>query len=84
MKTLVALYAQDWSIRHEQVDYRIGEFNVLWGWICGFLVKEDDEKIVITQQWFNNDDIRHTMIVPKVCVKERIDKELKPADEAGK
>jgi hypothetical protein len=65
--TIVCIQAVDWAMHHGQVAHDSG-FEVVRGWISGFLVEETDEHIALTQQWFNSGDVRQTISIPKVCI----------------
>jgi hypothetical protein len=83
MKTLVAVRAIDWAFTGDEVDHRAHKFDLITAWLCGWLVDEDDTRLVISMQWFDDHVVRSTLAVPKVCILERVDKELKPADEVS-
>jgi hypothetical protein len=71
-KTIVSITAVDWAIYTEQMPVK-SEFKMIRGDIVGFLVQEDDDKIVLAMQWFQDGDIRPTLVVPKVCILTRED-----------
>lgn len=69
---LVALYAKDWGIYQETL-HRSHDFVMVYGWIVGVLIAEDDEKIVLAHEWFPGDnDVRHTSVIPKVCIERQV------------
>lgn len=72
---IVAVFAKDWAMHSEQAERKF-DFDVICGWVVGLLVREDDDKIVITHEWFPSDDhVRCTSVIPKLCILERIDYE---------
>jgi len=71
-RTAVALRAIDWGIQAEQLSERT-DFDLARGDLIGYLVSEDDEKIVVTMQWFHGAGVRCTLAVPKVCISFRED-----------
>lgn len=81
-KTLVAVRAVDWAFTDDETDVRTHRFDVVRAWLCGWLVDEDDERLVIAMQWFDDHVVRSTLAIPKACIVERVDKELQRKDEA--
>jgi hypothetical protein len=69
---IVAVEAVDWAFQAAQVDIS-HDFDVTHGLVVGFLVKETDDFISLTQQLFDNDDVRATMSIPKCTIKRRVD-----------
>ncbi len=71
--------AVDWAVYHEQ-QHVSDEYPVMTGHVVGFVVYEDDERIALAPQLFDNGTTRQTLSVPKVCIKERhdLDYELQP------
>lgn len=68
---LIAVYARDWGCYCEQIDAN-HEFTLIYGWVIGKLIREDDEKIIIAHHWFPNEDqLRHTTTVQKSCIIKR-------------
>lgn len=72
MKTIVALKAVDWGVYGEQVSAK-HSFDIVRADIVGFLVSEDEEKIVLTPQWFQDDGTRYTLVIPKCTITSRFD-----------
>jgi hypothetical protein len=70
MKTIVHITAVDWAMHYPQSDSE-ETFDIIHAEIVGFLVSEDAEKIVLTQQWFDSGQVRQTIAVPKVCIVDR-------------
>lgn len=69
--TVVWLRAVDWnSYLAEQLSIDT-KWEVAWCEIVGFLVAEDDEKVVLAMQDFDNGDCRGVVAIPKVCISER-------------
>ncbi len=67
MKRIIYIQAVDWAIHHEQVSAE-QKFDVIHGEIVGFLVEETDTHVAIAQQWFTTEEVRQTIVVPKVCI----------------
>jgi hypothetical protein len=75
--SIVAIYARDWGVYSEQIDAG-HEFGLIYGWVVGRLLREDDEKMVIAHHWFPKEDqVRHTTTVQKSCVIRRVDFRVK-------
>lgn len=74
-RKVVVLEAVDWGSTSEQTPAYY-QFEIVRGMLCGFLISENDEFIVITQQWFDAGDVRNTMSIPKCTIKHRTDLEL--------
>lgn len=81
MQKVVVLEAIDWGIYTNQVSAK-HEFDIVRGMVVGFLVSEDNEKIVLAPQWFYDGDTRCTLVVPKCTITNRTDLELEPTEEA--
>lgn len=74
---IVAVYARDWAMLSEQMSAD-HDFGLMWGWVVGRLLREDDEKMVIAHHWFPKEDqVRHTTTVQKSCVIRRVDFKVK-------
>lgn len=69
---VVSVKAVDWGMYGEQVS-RDTDFQMVTGWVHGEVVKEDDSLIAIAHQVFDAGDVRHVVVIPKVCILERID-----------
>lgn len=74
-RVIVALRAVDWGMYGDQTSDKT-EFKIVWANVVGFLVSEDEEKIVLAPQWFDEGDTRCTLVIPKVCISERRDIEM--------
>lgn len=81
IRTIVVLQAIDWGIMTDQVSSRT-DFQLTRANLVGFLVSEDEEKIVIAPQWFTDEGIRCTLVVPQVCVERRRDIVFSLIDES--
>lgn len=46
---------------------------LLVGNLVGFLVDENEERLVLAQQVFNDGGLRTLLSIPKVCIIERYD-----------
>lgn len=75
MRKVVVIEAVDWGIIDEQT-HSTASFDITRGMVCGFLVSENDELLVLTQQWFDDDGIRCTLAIPKCTIVHRTDLEL--------
>lgn len=71
-KPITVIEAVDWAVYHEQ-QHVTDEYHVMKGHIVGFVVYEDDERIALAPQLFDNGTTRNTLSVPKVCIKNRYD-----------
>jgi hypothetical protein len=80
-KKVCVVEAVDWGIIAEQT-HSTAAFDIVRGTICGFLVSENDELLVLTQQWFNDGGVRCTLAIPKCTIINRTDLELQ-AKEKG-
>lgn len=46
------------------------ELSLSHGFVSGFLIKEDKEKVVVGMDWFDcNDDFRNVQVYPKSGIK---------------
>lgn len=69
---IVIVEAVDWANVAEQVD--IGhDFEAVRAVVVGMVVKETDDALSLTQQWFDIDDVRATMTIPKCAIVRRRD-----------
>ena len=74
---IVAVYARDWGCYCAQIE-AVHKFELVYGWVIGRLLVEDDEKLVIAHHWFPKEDqVRHTTTVQKSCVIRRVDFRVK-------
>jgi len=73
----VEVHVIDWFINDRQISLgSVGNCMELSdGWISGYLVYEDEFKIVIAQQIFDNDSCRACISISKVSIVDRIDYE---------
>jgi len=65
---IAKVIAQDWALYDGS--YELGHpFKVTLGEVVGFLVQEDDEKVVLSHHYFPRseatDDVRRTTVIPK-------------------
>jgi hypothetical protein len=67
----VSIRAVDWGMYSEQVS-RDTDFQMVTGWVHGQIIKETEEIIAIAHQVFDAGDVRHVVVIPKVCILERI------------
>lgn len=79
------IHAEDWCYHPDQKN-RYSEFDTIDAVIVGFLIYEDDEKVVLTHQWFpGQDDVRHTSVITKHSIIERRQARIKsPRKRKGK
>ncbi len=56
--------AKDWTLYNEQKPAN-DRFDVSIGYVIGFLVKEDDEKVVLSANVFTDGQVRETTVIPK-------------------
>ena len=71
----VFIKAVDWGYHNEQVEpgYKM---EMVVGSIVGILVEEDDEKVVLAFQVFDDGGMRNLLSIPKRCIIERFDLEV--------
>lgn len=74
-QNVVVIEAVDWGIMAAQAP-STHEFDIVRGMVCGFLVSENDELLVLTQQWFADGGVRCTLAIPKCTIISRTDLEL--------
>lgn len=71
LNKVVAVRAVDWGHTAGQMDVR-DNFKLYEGWIIGLLVQEDEDKLVLAHNWFEDaGDVRATTAIPKVTIQER-------------
>lgn len=65
---IVKLKVKDLAFYHNEKHYMTGfDYSVME--IVGFLVEENEHKIVLAQQWFEDgQEVRHTTAIPKECI----------------
>lgn len=68
---IVMLNAVDWALHAEQTSVNY-EYSCIHAKIYGEVVALDDESIAVAPQVFDNEDVRCTLVVPLVCIKEII------------
>lgn len=53
------------------------DFQLVYGWVIGELVLEDEDKLIIAHHSFKDEgQVRHITTIPKVCVIKRFDFEI--------
>lgn len=67
-----SIKAVDWGMYGEQVS-RDTDFQLIVGWVHGEVIKETSDLIAIAHQVFDGGDVRHVVVIPKVCILERRD-----------
>ena len=67
----IRLRAVDWATFGDQHVPDDHKFEVTKGELCGFVVREDEEMLVLAQQIFTDGTYRAVLVVPKVCILER-------------
>lgn len=73
---IVAVTATDWCYYEDDRPISKADkmFTLIDGLIVGLLIYEDDTKMVIAHQYFIEEEkVRHTTVVNKVTVVERLD-----------
>lgn len=73
---IVAVVATDWC--YYEADRPISKpekmFTLIDGLIVGLLIYEDDDKLVIAHQYFEEEEkVRHTTVISKFSITERLD-----------
>ena len=68
---IVSIQAVDWGMYAEQVS-RDTDFQIIIGWVHGEVIKETADLIVIAHQVFEAGDVRHVVVIPKVCILSRV------------
>jgi|SRR4030042_1478817 len=73
----VEVRAFDWTMDDTQMSFALvsKRMGLSEGWFGGYLVHEDDEKIVIAQQIFDNGSCRTCITISKATIIGRIDYE---------
>lgn len=70
----VTVLAKDWMFYEEQHEIEVENFKLLPVQVAGFLIHEDDEKLVIASHFFSEaNQVRHTTVIPQVNIIERMD-----------
>ena len=65
---VIAVFAKDWNQYTSQRDYR-SDFDVSKGWVVGWVIQENDEKLVLAQDWFPDlKDVRDICVIPKETI----------------
>ena len=80
---LIRIHAKDWNSYSGQVDINC-EFKLSMNWLVGFLIHEDDEKLVIAAEVIDSCtpvDVRYTSVIPKECIVFRTELEQKEDSE---
>ena len=68
---VVLIYAEDWCYQAGDQKPRTSDFSTIDCCICGLLIKEDEEKVVVAHHWFpDQDDVRHVSVITKSTIKE--------------
>lgn len=70
---IVYIKAVDWGVHSEQVDCDYpASMPIVVGELVGFIVDENDERVVIAQQVFADGGMRALLSIPRVCIRELI------------
>ena len=68
---LVCILAQDWACYNEDTDIE-DEHTLMDAWITGFLIDEDEYKIVLSPFYFpDNTKSRNAMVISKSTIVQR-------------
>lgn len=69
--TVAVVMASDWCY-YEQTKSIRDNFTAIDGFIVGFILDEDDEKLVLAHQVFKeNESVRHVTVITKSSIIER-------------
>ena len=69
--TVAVVMASDWCY-YEQTKSIRDNFTAIDGFIVGFVLDEDDEKLVLAHQVFKeNESVRHVTVITKTSIIER-------------
>ncbi len=78
---VVCVLASDWCY-YEQTKSIRDNFTPIDGFIVGFVLEEDDEKIVLAHQVFKeNESVRHVTVVTKTSIRERYNMKIDDPEE---
>ena len=80
LTTIIVLETIDQTFWTHCMDYRDSEFKLSEQIQVGWLVKETDDRYIITLEQIDNNDVKHTVAVPKVNVKSVKKYEYKGAE----
>lgn len=70
-KQICVVLATDWSFYEAQACIE-NDFAPIDAIIVGFIIYEDDEKIVLSHQYFpDQNEVRHTTVITKSSIIER-------------
>lgn len=74
--TVAVVMASDWCY-YEQTKSIYDKFTPIDGYIVGFILEEDEEKIVLAHQVFkDNESVRHVTVITKTSIIERFDMKI--------
>jgi hypothetical protein len=71
---VACVYAVDWTMFGEQMRLSdIDDMEILHVLVTGFVVREDDDYLCLSQQIFDDEgySIRFTVMIPKMCILEQ-------------
>lgn len=67
---VAVVFASDWCYYEQNKSIR-DKFTPIDGYIVGFVLEEDDEKIVLAHQVFKeNESVRHVTVITKSSIHE--------------
>jgi len=70
---IVRVIAEDWA-QYTSMTEIVFPFEVSVAEVVGFLVQEDNDKVVLSHQLFprddTTDDVRYTSVIPKKMIKK--------------
>jgi len=68
---VVLIFAEDWCYHASDQAPRLCDFETIDCCICGLLIDEDEDKVVVAHHWFPGmDDVRHVSVITKRTIKE--------------
>jgi len=71
----VEVHAFDWTTDDSQMSIKSApeRMTISDGWISGYLIHEDDKRIIIAQQIFDSNSCRACITISKATIMDRID-----------
>lgn len=72
----VYIEAVDWGVCSEQVAAGYS-MPIVRGGVIGIVVDEDDDRMVLAQQIFDDGGMRALLSIPKVCISRRLALQVK-------
>lgn len=71
---MVAIHGVDWAAYDNEIIPigAQGECNLMDAYVCGFLVHEDKEKIVLAREVYSDHYFEAVIVINKKTIKERV------------